>query len=415
MSDDTTKPKTKKKAAPAKTKAASATKAKTAKKAPAAAKKATSATKAKTTKKAPAAAKKAESSAKAKTSTAKAASKASKPAQELVLLTGITGFIGIHVAKQLLDRGFKVRGSLRSMSRADEVRRGLKGAGSNIDDLEFVELDLDKDEGWEAAVAGCSYVQHVASPIIPGKPDHPSQLIRPAVEGTRRAVEAAIEAKVKKVVLTSSMAAIAGSNESKTLFTEEDWTDVEKADSAYTKSKTLAERRAWELIKRKPDDCPTVLAVINPSVVVGPLLTDDLGTSNEMVKRFANGGIPFLISRHIGWVDVRDVASAQVEAMVRDEANGERFIISERSLWFSDIADALRQAGYEKAPKTKLPSWLVRLLGKVIPSMGFLAEGLDSTRNTSYDKAGKLLDWKPRNAIESVIETAAQLKARGLV
>ena len=332
-----------------------------------------------------------------------------------VLVTGATGFIGLHCIHQLLEGGYAIRGTLRSQSRAKEVLDGLANTGVDTSNLELVEADLLKDDGWEDAMAGCDFVLHVASPFIIGMPKHENDLIRPAVEGTERVLSAAIAKKIKKVVLTSSCAAIVDTFDGKKHFSEEDWSDADNPKiAAYNKSKTLAERRAWEVVNEQTGTRQTKLVVINPAGVVGPVLTDDLGTSNVFIRKIIRGEVPGAVQMHLGFVDVRDVASAHIAALTSTKANGQRFIISERELWFTDICASLRDAGYTKAPTRLLPNWVVRLLGMFDGETKQIASLLGEERFTPADKARDILKWKPRNASESIIETANQMTERNL-
>jgi len=210
-----------------------------------------------------------------------------------VLLTGVSGFLGGHVASALLAAGYQVRGSVRNLAKADKARETLAKAGADVGRLEFVALDLLKDGGWEAAARGCRFVAHTASPFVIQMPTDKMELIRPAIEGTEHALYAGLKAGVERVVLTSSMAAIAyGHDRNRTTpFTAADWTDLEgHGVNAYEESKTRAERRAWEIMKaagREKD-----LAVINPSGIFGPLLDEDPGTSGLILMRLLDGSVP---------------------------------------------------------------------------------------------------------------------------
>ena len=283
-----------------------------------------------------------------------------------VLLTGISGFLGGHVALQLLEAGYVVRGSLRDLARADKVRATMARHGADVSRLELVALDLLSDTGWAEAMRDVRYLQHVASPFVISMPDDKMDLIRPAVEGTRRALEAAFAASVERVVLTSSLAAVMyGHASSRTApFTEADWTNAEgRGISAYVESKLLAERKAWaiaETLGRRHD-----LAVVNPGAILGPLLDDDLGTSALIVKRMLDGSIPAAPAFSFTLVDVRDVAAVQVAAMRDASAGGRRFPTAGAAMSMMDIADVLRSAlpGYRgKLPRFRAPNWLVRLL-----------------------------------------------------
>ena len=281
-----------------------------------------------------------------------------------VLLTGISGFLGGHTALQLLKNGYKVRGSVRNLDRADKVRQTLAEHGADVSQLEFVALDLMDDNGWDDAMAGARYLQHTASPFVTSMPEDKMERIGPAVEGTTRAINAALKAKVERIVLTSSMAAIAyGHPANRTApFTEEDWTDINGPGvNAYVESKTLAEQKAWELMEkagRRSD-----LAVINPSLIAGPLLDEDPGTSGAILMRFLDGSMPGAPRFFFSLVDVRDVAEAHVKAMEMSEAGGSRHATSTDGLWMMEIAREIKRAFPQfkgKVPKFEMPDWAVR-------------------------------------------------------
>lgn len=282
-----------------------------------------------------------------------------------VLLTGISGFLAGHVALALLNAGYTVRGSVRNLSRAEKVRATLQKAGADISRLEFVALDLTSDQGWAEAMEGCRYLQHTASPFQLEMPEDRMELIGPAVAGTERALNAALAAGVERIVLTSSMAAIAyGHDKSRTTpFTAADWTNLEGRDvNAYTESKTRAEQRAWEIVRAAGRE--SSLATINPSAILGPLLDEDPGTSVTLVQRLLNGSVPAAPRIPLVLVDVRDVASAHVAAMTAPEAGGQRFPMGESTLFFMEAARILRQAYPDRArkiPGLEMPDWAVRL------------------------------------------------------
>ena len=287
------------------------------------------------------------------------------PAQQTdrVLLTGISGFLGGHVALGLLNAGYIVRGSVRNLDKAEAVRATLKRAGADVSRLEFVALDLLSDKGWDEAMEGVRYLQHTASPFVIDLPEDKMDLIRPAVEGTERALNAALRANVERIVLTSSMAAIAyGHDKARTKpFTDKDWTNLNGPDvNAYIESKTLAEQRAWDIMRAAGRDVD--LTTINPSAILGPLLDEDPGTSALIVKRLLDGSVPALPRLPFIIVDVRDIANAHVAAMTSDSARGRRFPMGERPILMGDVADIVRKAAPDrKVPRLNMPDWAVRI------------------------------------------------------
>ena len=307
--------------------------------------------------------------------------------QPLVLITGISGFLGGHVALALLNAGYRVRGSLRSLEKAPRVIETLRRAGAETSGLDFVALDLASDTGWDQAMEGVSYLQHTASPFMLRMPRDRSELVGPAVAGTERAITAALRAGVKRIVVTSSMAAIAYGHDKtgQPQFTARDWTRLDgRPINAYIESKTRAERRAWELMDaagRRSD-----LATINPGVIFGPLLDDDPGTSAILVQRLINGSVPAAPRIPITAVDVRDVAAAHIAAMTAPEAGGQRFPIALEPIHFIDAARVLRRHyPQRRIPRIEMPDWVVRLYGLFdrdvrdnIGELGY-AKRLDST------------------------------------
>jgi nucleoside-diphosphate-sugar epimerase len=280
-----------------------------------------------------------------------------------VLVTGISGFLGGHVALQLLNAGYTVRGSVRNLGKADKVRNTLAGAGADTSRLEFVALDLLSDKGWAEAMDGVRYLQHTASPFILETPKDPEDLIRPAVDGTRRAVEAALASKVERIVLTSSIAAIQyGHDNYDRLLTEADWTNVNSPHTpAYPKSKALAEREAWRLVDAagRHDD----LSVINPGGIFGPLLDEDPGTSSMMVRRLLDGKLPALPRLYMSSVDVRDVAALHVDAMTNPAARGQRCIAAEPTMSMAEVARQIKPAFPDRrVPTGELPNWVVGIV-----------------------------------------------------
>jgi nucleoside-diphosphate-sugar epimerase len=334
---------------------------------------------------------------------------------QLVLVTGGSGFIGAHCIKRLHEEGYRVRTTVRSPAREPEVRR-MVGDGP----LEVVTADLTSDAGWPEAVAGCDGVLHVASPFPLGQPKHEDELIVPARDGALRVLRAARDAGVRRVVLTSSFAAIGyGHGHPDTVFDETSWTDVDGPGvSAYAKSKTLAERAAWEFVES--DGRPPELAVVNPVAVLGPLLGPDPSTSIELVKRLIDGSMPGVPKVAFGLVDVRDVADLHVRALTAPEAAGERFLaIGEDFRWIREMGEWLREAlppeRAKKVPKRELPSPLVRVASLFDRSLRQLTPELGVRKRATNEKARRLLGWAPRSDREATVATAESLLALGLI
>ncbi len=337
------------------------------------------------------------------------------PQDTIVVVTGISGFLGSHIAKQLLDLGYKVRGTLRSMQRAADIESLLLDAGAvHRNNLSFHEADLLKDQGWDEAINGAHYVIHTASPFLTYVPESEEELIKPAVEGTQRVLESAVKAGVERVVLTSSIAAVIYGN-GQSPYTESDWTGSDpKKVTPYFKSKTLAEQFAW----RFAQDNNLELSVINPGAILGPVLEKDYGTSAEIVVKLLKGEFIGLPKIGFALVDVRDVAELHIRALLHPKAAGERFIAAADFKWFSEVADTLREAfpEYDKAiPKRSLPSWLVRIVSRFDPAIKTVVKDLDHERVVSNHKAKSTLGWQPRNSEEAILATAKSVIAQEIV
>lgn len=280
---------------------------------------------------------------------------------ETVLLTGVSGFIAKHVALKLLNAGYDVRGTIRRLDRAEEVRAALAphltgGAGK----LSFVQADLESDAGWEAAVQGVAAVIHTASPFPIAQPKDPAVLIRPAVEGTERVLNAAAAAGVTRIVLTSSTVAVVNEKRHDRLQDEADWCDLTlPTTSPYARSKTLAERAAWELAKAKG----LALTTINPGLVLGPPLDGNYGSSLGVVERIMKGKDPAMPDLGFVAVDVRDVAEMHLRALQRPETAGKRYLATAGSLAMVDMGRMLKAAyPTRRIPTRKAPMLLLRIL-----------------------------------------------------
>ena len=338
-----------------------------------------------------------------------------------VLVTGGTGFVGAHCLIQLLAAGHEVRTTVRNLSREHEVRAMLKhgGAGDVGERLAFFAADLTADAGWDKAVAGCDYVLHVASPFPATVPKDENELIVPARDGALRVLRAARDAGVKRVVLTSSFAAIGyGHADRADAFTEKDWTNLtDTSVPPYHKSKTIAERAAWDFIAREGKGLE--LATVNPVGVFGPALAADYSTSILIVKRLMDGSVPGCPDLTFGGVDVRDVADLHIRAMTDPAAKGERFLATAGDfVSMQAIAHILKDgmgAAASKVPTRKVPTWLLRIVALFdLQVRGILSE-LGKHKNASNDKARRVLGWKPKSLQESVLATAHSLIDLGLL
>ena len=342
----------------------------------------------------------------------------SRPDDELVLVTGGTGFIAQHCILALLARGHRVRTTVRSLAREAQVRAYLRAGGADPGDrLSFVAADLGADAGWTEAVAGCRHVMHGASPTPSGDQVREEDWIRPAVDGNLRVLRAARDAGVRRVVLTSAFGAVcAGHGPMSRPFDETDWSDLSGKVWPYQKSKTLSERAAWDFVAREGGGLE--LAAVNPVAVFGPALGPDTSHSIQIVKRMLEGqrASPKI---NTGVVDVRDVADLHVLAMIHPAARGERFIaIAGESLWLADVARVLRERMGGAAAKVStrvLPSWVVRLAARRNPGMRSIVPLLGLNLNASSAKARRLLGWSPRSREDAIVATAESLVRLGML
>jgi dihydroflavonol-4-reductase len=339
-----------------------------------------------------------------------------------VLVTGGTGFIGAHCLVQLLAAGHETRATVRDLKRESDVRATLRqgGAGEVGERLTLFRADLNADAGWAEAAAGCDFVLHVASPFPSRAPKDENDLIAPARDGALRVLKAARDAGVKRVVLTSSFAAIGyGAPKDRTAaFTEKDWTNLnDPTVQPYAKSKTIAERAAWDFIAREGGGLD--LAVINPVFVFGPVLGPDTSPSILLVRRLMDGSLPGCPDLTLGAVDVRDVADLHLRCMTDPAARGERFLaVSGDFVSMREIARMLKEGLGDlarKVPTRNLPTWLMRVVGLFDSQVKSILPELGKRKNASSEKARRLLGWAPRSPRDSVLAAARSLSELGLV
>jgi len=341
-----------------------------------------------------------------------------------VLVTGATGFIAQHCMLQLLEAGYEVRGTARSANRAADVVAILSPhlsdvARGRLDALEVVAADLTRDDGWRGAVEGCRFVMHIASPLPKGVVKDENELIVLARDGALRVLRASHDAGVERVVLTSSLSAIIYGNDRSHLFTEADWSNLDgKRIGAYDKSKTIAERASWEYMETIKDSSPMELVAINPGLVLGPLLSSDWGTSAEMVKRILDHKVPAIPNIGFATVDVRDVASAHVTAMVSPNAVGQRFICAEANHSMMEIAEILKTRygtrGF-KIPTGRLPSIVIRAMAIFDKTVRLALNDLDTSQNVDNTKIRAVLNRQPRDLLEMTTSMADSMIDYGVV
>ncbi|MGV8841075.1 MAG: NAD-dependent epimerase/dehydratase family protein [Bauldia sp.] len=331
-------------------------------------------------------------------------------AAETVLVTGARGFIAKHCIAALLERGYRVRGTLRDSSDEGEVRMAVATKADAGDRLGFAKADLTSDVGWDDVMRGCTAVLHVASPYPINQPRDVNEVVRPAREGTLRVMRAARAAGVKRVVLTSSVAAIAAGRTDKTRFDESDWSNVAARDiNAYSLSKTLAERAAWDAVA---DGKGPELAVINAGQVFGPPLDANVQTSGEMIGNFLRGKYPLVSKFGLPVVDVRDVVAAHIAALEKPGAAGQRFIVADEFLWFTDIGRILGEAfpAYRKRmPRGELPNFVSRLMAPFRPDVAAVKGDLGRLWEVTSEKAKRVLGVTIRPAREAVVTMADAL------
>lgn len=336
-----------------------------------------------------------------------------------ILVTGAGGFIALHTIAHLLANGYRVRGTLRSLAREADVRGTIAQYVDANPRLEFVAADLMQDAGWDEAVRGCEYVVHTASPFPLHEPKDGNELIVPAVEGTLRVLRAANNAKCERVVLLSSNAAVsAGHRGENRTFNEDDWSLIENNIGPYQKSKTLAERAAWEFINGAANTNKIEMVSLNPPLVWGPIPSKALPTSAEIIRVFMKGEVPAVARIKMGLVDVRDVAAAILLAIITPAAAGHRLLLAADTIWYKEVVDILKREFPGKPyriPTMVVPSLLARTMALFDKRVARVTSDVDWDYVLSSEKARRILNWKPRGKEEAILSMAHSLIEQGLV
>ncbi len=340
-------------------------------------------------------------------------------AQKTVLMTGGSGYLGGWCIASLLDRGYTVRTTIRDLAREDHVRRQVEAAGVDAGDrLTVLAADLGADAGWAEAVAGCEYVLHTASPFPPAQPKDPDELIVPARDGALRVLRAAFDAGVKRVVMTSSVAAVRGGGPpvDGSTYTDRDWTNGEDGSlTPYTRSKAIAEQEAWKLAEDA--GARERLAVVNPGAIIGPALSDDVSFSLQLIERLLEG-MPAVPKLGFSFVDVRDVADLHIRAMEQEQAGGGRYIATDRFMWMVDVGKVLKDRLGDDARKTPTrvaPNLMVKAMSYFDPGVRTIVGDLGKHPEFSNARAREELGWSPRPLEDSIADTGRSLIEFGVV
>ena len=334
---------------------------------------------------------------------------------EKVFVSGGSGYIALHCIAGLIKKGYAVKTSIRTLDRKKEIIDSISKVIDCDDKLEFCQLDLLKDDGWDDALKGCRYVMHTASPVSLLLSDNPDDLIKPAVNGLERCLKSAVKNNVKRFVMTSSFSAIGAGSKDKEL-DDSNWTDLKNPNiTPYDVSKTKAEMFLWEYVSTLDESEKIEVCCINPVIVIGPSLSKDIGVSNIVVKKLLDGSSPMVPRFGVNLVDVKDVADMHIEAMTNKEAVGKRFLLSSESIWFPEVSNILRANNFNKAPKFTAPNFLVKILAMFDKELKIVLFYLGFKNILYSNNALKILKWKPRKVKQAIIDTAKQLYEVGVL
>lgn len=335
--------------------------------------------------------------------------------EQTVLVTGGSGFLGGWCLVELLRRGYGARTTIRDLSRESEVRANLGSQVDVGDRLSVFAADLTGDKGWADAIDGCDYVLHVASPFPPAQPKDPDELIVPARDGTLRVLRESVAAGVQRIVLTSSVAAVRNAGPDTAVrgrdLTEADWSDPDNPHlTPYTRSKTIAELAAWEYMRAQGQH--ERLVTVQPGAIIGPVLGDDRSYSLQAVERMLNGRMPGVPRLGFSFIDVRDVAALEVDAITAPDAGGQRLLAAGSFLWLSEVAEILRArlgTDASRVPRRGVPNLVVRAMALVDPGIRSVAGDLGQKTTYSLENAKRRVGWVPRPVEETIVDCARSL------
>lgn len=329
-----------------------------------------------------------------------------------ILVTGASGFIGAHCVVDLLNHGYRVRGTTRDKTKAEHLKAVLEKNGTDTNNLSFAEASLTEKDGWKAAAEGCDVIFHVASPVPTVQPKDPQEVIGPARAGTMNVLEAAAASGINRVILTSSVASILGGISEQRVYAGEDWSDpADPHLTPYSLSKTLAEKDAWQFCKAHG----ITLTTIHPALVLGPALEQDYGSSLEALVKLLRREVPLLPRFGFEIVDVRDVAALHRLALERPDSEGQRLIAANGFLWFREIANILKsQYPDRKIPQREMPNWLTKLAALFIPEISSFIADLDVIKNLD-NRPAIAIGWQPRSPEEAIQSGAESLIRLGSV
>lgn len=325
-----------------------------------------------------------------------------------VLVTGASGFIALHIISQLLtETDYRIHVSIRTAEKQDYLKNLFP---SQQNRLFFFIADLNQDDNWDKAAEGCDYVLHVASPFPPKPTADENTLIKPAREGTMRVLAAANAAGVKRVVLTSSIAAVGFGWQSKQDFGPDDWSQLKSHSiDPYEKSKTLAEQAAWQYIQEHTPSF--TLCSILPGLVVGPIIGNRISTSNMIIHKLISGQLPGSPNINIALTDVRDVAAMHIRALVNTGAANKRLIMADQNFWIAEMATILRKNGYRYAPSFTLPNIVIRFLALFDNEIAMAKQYLDLNKRFDCRLTKSILDWHPMDCKQSLLDAAESIQS----